>query len=175
MDIIKEFFKYCSKSLDAQPVDGWDIYLSEDKSRQIACREYEVEDYKESVELGYSIRVMKDHKISFAYGNDLSIAAVTRKIKEVVALNALSLKDDSLVMPQSIVEATQSIGIDDSYDSVPVKEKEETLRKLEKIIREADNRITNVEHLGFSESCGTLYYQVKGSELKTTVFFFLWV
>ena len=45
---IQNFFDNSSKYLDKQKLDSYDIYLATDKSRQLACREFQIEDYKES-------------------------------------------------------------------------------------------------------------------------------
>lgn len=163
---IKSFFENCSSYLDKQKLDSYDIYLGTDKNRQIACRGYQIEDYKESVELGYSIRIMKDSKMSFVYGNELSKFVVDKKLEEVVSLNKISPRDEELRMPNTVTNNKQTFLVDASYETVPVKDKEESLKYLEKSIREQDARITNVEHLGFSESNSEMYYRVKNSEIK---------
>ncbi len=163
---LKNFFDNCSSYLDKQKLDSYDIYLGTDKSRQIACREYQIEDYKESVELGYAIRVMKDSKMSFVYGNELSPFIVNKKLEEVVALNKIFPRDSELRMPITVSDNVQKFTVDNAYETISVKDKEESLKYLEKRIREKDKRITNVEHLGFSESSSEFFYRVKNSEIK---------
>ncbi len=163
---IKNFFDNSSKYLDKQKLDSYDIYLATDKSRQLACREFQIEDYKESVELGYSIRVMKDSKISFVYGNELAPSVLDKKLEEVVLLNRLSPKDETLRMPKVVSDKIQGFTVDDAYDRVEVKDKEESLKYLEKKIREKDKRITNVEHIGFSESSSEIFYKIQNSDIK---------
>lgn len=163
---IKNFFDNCSSYLDKQKLDSYDVYLATDKSRQIACREYQIEDYKESVELGYSVRVMKDNKMSFIYGNELASLVVNNKLEEVVSLNKLSPKDETLRMPTTVSAQVQSFTVDDAYECIAVKDKEESLKYLEKKIREKDKRITNVERLAFSESSSEFFYKVQNSDIK---------
>jgi PmbA protein len=170
---IKIFFDKCSKYLDMKKLDNYDIFLVNEKSRQLSCRELQLEDYKESVELGYSIRVMKGNRISFVSSNNMSLSSVEKNIEEVVALNSIFPKDNSLRMPKKISTDKQKLTIDSSYSSISVKDKENSLIFLEKLIRDRDKKIVNIETLNFSENLSGCFYKVKDSDInfQESVFF----
>ncbi|MEK6558211.1 MAG: TldD/PmbA family protein [Candidatus Margulisiibacteriota bacterium] len=158
------FLDDVSSRLEKQALDNWDIYFEGSEDRHIAVRGGEVEDLKESVEVGYAIRLMKGQRISLVYGNRLDLDNADRLIEKALFVLKYMPPDEYFRMGDSVVPALLEVPCDSSFETVPISDKVQKLLDLESGIFAKHPAIKLVEHLGYSESRNRLAYRTKFSK-----------
>lgn len=163
---IKDTFDYIEKELNSFPTDNWDIFYLQDQSRQISFRNKEVEDFKESMEDGFSIRLLHENRISMVYGNNFELDKVKKTIDKAKFILSMMAPDENFSMNKIIKPATITDSAKDwSFFDLGIPTKIKKLKFLEEKIFSEHKTISKLEHLGFSESFDKMYYRTKYSDI----------
>lgn len=165
---ITELFKYIRKEIAKYTCQNWDFYLIKDNNRQISYHKQSIEDFKESSEVGYAVRLLKDNKISLAYGNLFNKEQLSQTIsKASYILKYITPNEHFRIQDNKPKIDSQKFNNNQTFFSVATSQKISILKNMEKNILKSHPSIKKIEHLGFSESCNTTYYFAKNIDLLT--------
>jgi PmbA protein len=153
-----------SQQLSSSGFPRWDCLIVASKDRQVSWRNGEVEDIKETIEIGYGIRLWKDDRLALAYANDPSTEVIRQTIEKAKFMLSYATPDPFNTITETITSGGWLPEPDPDITHRPVSQKMALLRELEKTIRSKDARISKVEHLGFSESLSQMMYRTDRTE-----------
>ncbi|OGI12349.1 MAG: hypothetical protein A2Y40_03505 [Candidatus Margulisbacteria bacterium GWF2_35_9] len=163
---IKNTFDYIENELNKFATDNWDIFYLNDQSRQISLRNSEVEDFTESLENGFAIRLLHENRISMVFGNNFEKDKVLKTIENAKFILKMMSPDNHFSMNKMIHPAKLTDSDKDwSFFDVGISDKVSKLKYLENKVFSEHKSISKVEHLGFSESYSNMYYRTKFSDI----------
>ena len=153
-----------SQQLDSSGFARWDCLIVSSQDRQVSWRNGEVEDFKETSDIGYGIRLWKDDRIALAYANDPSVEVIRQTIEKAAFMLSYANPDPFNTISETIISGGTLPEPDDEITDRPIAKKMQLLNEIEKAIRAYDTRISKIEHLGFSESLDQMMYRTDKTE-----------
>lgn len=133
----------------AKIAEEYEIYVSQSNEIELDSKKDELNFAKDEISKGVGIRVIKDHKIGFAYTSDLSkIKKTTKQALLNTKLNKVD-EDFSFAMPE------KSVKVNGIYDEkIDDLNQDEYIEFLKNIIQNAEQTDCEVTSAGFSATKG---------------------
>lgn len=132
-------------------VDLAEAYFSRENELSIEVRNGEVENLKVASDEGLGIRVIHEGRPGFAYTSDLSREAVQSTLEAALANARVASEDSYYVLPEP-AETYPELDLGDSQlGEVPLEEKIELARQMERCGRSFDPLIQLTEQVGYEE------------------------
>ena len=129
--------------------DAYEIYVDESKSIELDSRKEELNFAKEEIEKGIGIRVIKDHKIGFAFTSNLD--KISETALQAVENTKLNKVDENYEFSQ-IEKVNDVKGVyDKKFDELSL---DESVELLKNVINMAIDSGCDVTGSGFSASAG---------------------
>ena len=129
--------------------DAYEIYVDESKSIELDSRKEELNFAKEEIEKGIGIRVIKDHKIGFAFTSNLD--KISETALQAVENTKLNKVDENYEFSQ-IEKVNDVKGVyDKKFDELSL---DESVELLKNVINLAIDSGCDVTGSGFSASAG---------------------
>ncbi len=128
-----------------------EAFLMHTRERNIDVSQGQIETFKEAEQTGIGIRVIRDGRVGFAYGTNISAPAVAEVVRKAQDIAYHSSANQYNCLPEDKQTYPQLNIIDDGLRSVPVETKIELAKNLETIARSYDPRITLVNSAGYTD------------------------
>ena len=129
-------------SLLGPGVDFGDLYFQHTRHESWTVEDGTVKNGAHSIEQGVGVRAISGEKTGFAYSDEINGEALQLAAKSARAI----ARDGSSVTTRSLVrgQARDLYRPEDPIDSIPNEEKVEALRRIDRYVRAADPRVTQV-------------------------------
>lgn len=132
--------------------DMAEAYMLHARELTVEVSEGKVETLKLAEDQGVGIRVFRDGRMGFAYSSSLEAKALEQVVKQAVANSALSEKDEFLAMPAGEYTYPVLDIFDEGIAQIPVDDKVELAKEIERVARARDARIKITEAAAYSDS-----------------------
>ena len=132
-------------------VDQAEVYLSSSKSLQIDVLNGKVEAIDEVNDIGCGIRIIKDHKLGFAYTSDFDETVVEETIASAIENAKFTETDEFHGLPQDCKTARLQDLFDNNIGKTPIEKKITLALQIEALSYKADKRIKKTEKISYSE------------------------
>jgi len=134
----------------AQGAQQADAIYAEDESLSVEVFEGSVKNLERSDSAGLGIRVFVDGRPGYSFTERLSLDAIERASRDAVALSRFT-EPLPIDLPEPNPDSTLDLGLwSESVQTFTPEAMLELLLKAESGAREADDRISNIPHLGCS-------------------------
>ncbi|OHE83790.1 MAG: metalloprotease TldD [Lysobacterales bacterium RIFOXYA1_FULL_69_10] len=129
-------------SLLGPGVDFGDLYFQHTRHESWTVEDGTVKNGAHSIEQGVGVRAISGEKTGFAYSDEINGEALQLAAKSARAI----ARDGSSVTTRSLVrgQGRDLYRPEDPIDSLPNEEKVEALRRIDRYVRAADPRVTQV-------------------------------
>ena len=129
-------------SLLGPGVDFGDLYFQHTRHESWTVEDGTVKNGAHSIEQGVGVRAISGEKTGFAYSDEINGEALQLAAKSARAI----ARDGSSVTTRSLVrgQGRDLYRPEDPIDSIPNEEKVEALRRIDRYVRAADPRVTQV-------------------------------
>lgn len=132
--------------------DGSEAYLLSSRETMVEVRNQEVEVLKVARECGLGIRIIADRRVGYAYTTDLAPEAVENTVRRALA-NARQCGEDRYnVLPEAELTYPRVSVYDPELERIPVGEKVELARALEREARGFDRRVKIIETCAYQDA-----------------------
>ena len=123
-------------------IDFGDLYFQHTRHESWTVEDGTVKNGAPSIEQGVGVRAISGEKTGFAYSDEINGEALQLAAKSARAI----ARDGSSVTTRSLVrgQARDLYRPEDPIDSIPNEEKVEALRRIDRYVRAADPRVTQV-------------------------------
>ncbi len=146
----EEILSGLSSILKKQALDGWEIYLIQQKGLSIESRDQKLESFKKEVASALALRILKGKRLGFGYSSDLRNKSLERLVKEITEnLKELS-PDPDFSFPENQPPA-QKLDIYHPAEEISESQKIQRAFLIEKGAREVDERIQRVRSCEYQE------------------------
>jgi PmbA protein len=132
--------------------DQSEAFIIKSKELSIDVRDNSVETLKLAEDRGLGVRVFKGNRIGFAFTSDLQKEAVDKTIRQALANSDKTSPDEFNTMPGQIASYAELNLYDPEIQKVSTEEKIEIAKKIEKIARGMDKRVTITERSSFFDA-----------------------
>lgn len=122
-----------------------EAYLQRRRRLNVEVREGRVETLQQSADHGLGLRVIKDHRLGFAYTTNLSREGLTALAASAHANAAAAARDEYRRFPDPAPPVAGLFLYDEAVRRVPVAEKIELAVAMEQAAREEDARVSIIE------------------------------
>ncbi len=133
-----------------------EAYYQRSEDLTIEVRNGEVETLKIAGEEGLGIRVIKGKSLGFAYTSDLSWSSVKETIDAALANLQVASEDSFNILPEAPSSYPELDLLDPALREVPLEEKIEKARAIERAGRSFDPRVRLTDRVSYEDS----WYQV---------------
>jgi PmbA protein len=155
---VHQLIETISDSFASRGKVTWDLFVTKEQNRQLTFRNQENEDYKESLEWGYGVRLLSNDRISLVYGSDFDKKAVDDSVAKACFILDFITPNEFFRMNDTLLGSPSNKVLDDSYHLVSIEDKMEKLSELEHWLVDEHSETVKVEHLGFDEGVQESYY-----------------
>lgn len=137
----------------AEAEEDVEAYLTHDRDFSAKVHGGEVESIVSAEPRGAALRVVRDHKVGFAYTTDLSEAGLAALVDQARENSRHSTEDDAVGLPEPRPAPGEPAGlVDPSQSEVSADAKVAFALELERLTKEGDSRIRTVEEAVYSDS-----------------------
>ena len=142
------------RKLELLNPDQFEIYLENRSATKIDSKDQDVENLTRTQDMGLAIRLIKDRKLGFSFTTSLEDFAIDHAVDTAFQMASFMPEDPDVELYSFGSKIYPSV---DNYDAkgllVPLSEKINLAKRLEKYCRDSDPRITAVRQASISESC----------------------
>jgi PmbA protein len=155
-----------------------EVLITNSKETTIRVDRQQVEQLSQSGSRGYGVRVIDAGRVGYAYSSDFSPEGIEKTWRAAVELASVATPDElrSLPEPQPIPDEDLEI-FDPTIETMPVSEKIEFLKRVERGLLEYDPRVVMAQMCNYQDSVAHVYMAnsrgFASSYGKTTVASFL--
>jgi PmbA protein len=129
-----------------------EVYLSRNHSTRIEVSDLEVESSNVSTSEGLGIRCIKEGRSGFAYTTVLSVQAAEVALAEARENARFADPDPARTLPQPQGEAKVELASDKAALALPMEEKIEFARRIERAARAKDSRVRKVRQAQYADT-----------------------
>ena len=90
---IHSFFIDVEKMMKDFGFPVWDAYVDYERQRHISMMKQQVEDFVESEQAGFALRVLKDQKLCLVYGNVFEPNTIMNCMQKLVSMQKFMTPD----------------------------------------------------------------------------------
>ncbi|MCX7974913.1 MAG: TldD/PmbA family protein [Candidatus Aminicenantes bacterium] len=161
-DLAKQTIKKCLK----KGAEAAEIYLENGRNLTIEVRNGEIERIQEAASYGAGLRIIIKGRMAFASSNDLKEKSLDEAINRAIAFAKITSADPANVLPDDPRVSPVEGLYDPLIRQVPIDEKIELLRRLEKLAMK-DSRITKSGGATYREGEGEIILANSNGLLKS--------
>jgi len=144
--------EYVLRAARERGAEQAEVFLLDSEDTTIEVAKQEVENLKIAQERGLGLRVFCGQKLGYAFTSDLSAPALS-KVAEIAVHNAgYGQPDPHWALPQAAKEYPRMDIYDEATFEVPLEEKIELAKRIERAAHEADPRIKITEKAVYHDS-----------------------
>ncbi len=162
---LQDFFQRAQVELEKFGFENWDIYCTQEQARDISWRNKEIEDFKESSDSGYAIRILDKQKVSLVYANNFDLAKITKNIENAKFILDYMTPDENFKMHGKIAPPLTQEEVDLSFNEVALNKKIQSLAEFEELLFAQHPTIKKIEQIGYGEVKETSFYRTKYSPI----------
>jgi PmbA protein len=156
-----------------------EAYIQADQETEIRVSSGNVEKLTQAGSLGLGVRVIDGGKVGYAYTSDLSEAGIESTWRAAVDLASIATPDPNRALPEPQTIPEEDLRIyDPEVERVPVSEKVELSKRLERAALDYDPRITVTQFCSYTDTVTHVYLAnsrgFAGSYDRTTLAAFLY-
>jgi PmbA protein len=129
-----------------------EVYLSRNRSTRIEVSDLEVESSNLSSSEGMGIRCLKGGRSGFAYTTVLTPQAAEQALAEARESSRYADRDSARTLPEPQGESQVQLASDPASLALPMEEKIEFARRIERAARARDSRIRKVRQAQYSDT-----------------------
>lgn len=143
--------------LSGQRLDSFELFLSHTHGLLIEIKDKEIDVFSSAQHGGVSLRVIKDKKPGFSFCTQPS-AEIASALVDRALLAADSTDPDPFISFPSATDKPFPVlnQFDETLETIPLKEKIETARRLEAAAKATDRRIRKVRKASYQETTRTI-------------------
>ena len=134
-----------------------EVYLLDTKGTTISVNEGVVERLEIGKERGASFRVFEDGRLCFSYTTALSSQGLCQAIERAVNSAKHTTPDEANDLPRNGEELPSVLTYDPQQEAIPVEEKIEFARQIERYARQHDPRITKFRESAYIDALGKIF------------------
>jgi PmbA protein len=143
--------------LSHQALDAYEVFSTSSKGLTIEIKDGDIDVFVAAENMGLSLRVLKDHRLGFAFCTDLSPDAISDLVDRVVHGAHAADPDPFVGFPSPPRQALPQLQqFDHGLKGRPLKEKIDLARRLEAAARSTDPRIRKVRKAAYGETTGAV-------------------
>ena len=149
------FSKDCFRKSEKLGVSQTEVFLLNSRTLEVELKEDQLDQIKQSENMGIGIRVIKDQRQGFAFSSDLRVDALERMLDQATANSRYSDENPALHFPQWIHDYPQLNLYDEEINRHTLDEKIELARDAARYAKSCDGMnggtIARVERSGYEE------------------------
>lgn len=149
MRIDRAFAMSLLETARAKGADYAEVYLKSAKDLTAEAKGREMDAVESSVDLGYSLRIIRDQRLGFAYSTDMN--EIDAVVSNAVEASKWTEQDEYLYLPEDSSESDVDI-LDEAVASISEEDAMANALIIEKAALDADKRITKVRKASASFS-----------------------
>lgn len=139
---------------EATGVEEAEAIAMRNRSTRIRVYQQEVEELASSTGSGVGIRVFRGDSVGFSYTSDLSDGALAAAAREAADNAEVTAGDNFMGLPESASEFRELDIYSENLQKVPLAQKIELTREIERTALERDSRISQVDSATYAEGEG---------------------
>lgn len=139
-------------SLARKNFENFEIYLKRNKGISLEVKDLQLENLENQIHFGFGIRLLKDNRLGFAFGTDLSQTSLDYLIDQALLSSQVMLCDSNYDWTPVGLNYPSLSNRDSSFEKKSLQEKIALALEMEKTARGYDSKIKNVRYVSYADS-----------------------
>jgi len=156
---LKKVAKKIKDRLSVQNVKEFELYLEAKEGTNLEVKEGVRDVYENKMGLGFGLRILENHQMSFSYGSDFSDSAIDFVIdqcRQSLPFQNLD-KNHTFAKTQQLPPGPQLA--DPSFSNIAYDEKLDFIFQMEKAAYKMDSKVTDVKYASLDDEMETVYLE----------------
>lgn len=139
-------------ALARKKISDFEIFIEQSRDLTFEVKEGALDALEDGHTIGFGLRVLSDQKVGFSYGTDFSPAAITKAVERASEAAQHTTPHKNNGWPKGAKLYPKVANLDPTLSTIPIQEKIETARLLEKTALATDSSIKRVRYASYAES-----------------------